>query len=181
MHHRDDNEEVRAYNEAHYELWGYNLDGTFEYGKYVVFMTRAEHNTYHFSGNKNPMYGKPLSDEHKAKISTARKGIPHSTEAKAKISAALKGHQSSDETRTKISAAHKGRKLSNEWRAKLSIAGKGKHDLTHVKFLYTTYKNNGGNKKWNEFQKYLKTMGKFVKIESDTECKDCEAKDNGKD
>lgn len=181
VHHRDDNEEVRAYNEAHYELWGYNLDGTFEYGKYVVFMTRAEHNTYHFSGNKNPMYGKPLSDEHKAKISAARKGIPHSAEAKAKISATLKGHQSSDETRAKISAAHKGRKLSNEWRAKLSIAGKGKHDLTHVKFLYTTYKNNGGNKKWNEFQKYLKTMGKSTKIESDTECKDREAKDNGKD
>ena len=52
VHHRDDTEETRKYNEEHYELWGFNLDGTFEYGKYVVFMTSAEHNTYHKTGTK---------------------------------------------------------------------------------------------------------------------------------
>lgn len=165
IHHRDDTDETRKYNGEHYELWGFNLDGTFEYGKYVVFMTQSEHNTHHFAGEKNPMYGKSPSDETRTKISAARKGIRHSAEAKAKISATLKGHQFSDETRAKISAAIKGRKLSNEWRAKLSIAGKGKHDLTHVKLLYTAYKNNGGSKKWNEFQKYLKNANKSAKIE----------------
>lgn len=172
IHHRDDTDETRKYNEEHYELWGFNLDGTFEYGKYVVFMTQSEHNIHHCAGEKNPLYGKSPSDETRAKISAARKGIYHSAEAKAKISATLKGHQCSDETRAKISAAHKGRKLSNEWRAKLSSAGKGKHDLTYVKFLYTIYKNNGGNKKWNEFQKYLKTISKSAKIESESEAKD---------
>ena len=36
---------------------GFNLDGTFEYGKYVVFMTASEHMRYHMTGSKNPMCG----------------------------------------------------------------------------------------------------------------------------
>ena len=150
VHHRDDTEECRAYNKAHYKRWGFNEDGTFEYGKYVVFMTRAAHNTYHKAGEKNPMYGR-TGENH------PMYGKKHTEEAKAKISAAGKGRQFSDETRAKISAATKGRKLSNEWCTKISIAGKGKHNLAHVKFLYTVYKNNGGEKKWNDFQKALKT------------------------
>jgi len=43
IHHLRDTEEQRKYNDEHYELWGHNLDGTFEYGKYVVFVTKEEH------------------------------------------------------------------------------------------------------------------------------------------
>ena len=45
VHHRDDTEETRKYNSEHYERWGLNEDGTFEYGKYVVFMTLSKHLT----------------------------------------------------------------------------------------------------------------------------------------
>ena len=159
IHHRDDTEETCAYNEEHYELWGFNLDGTFEYGKYVIFMTQAEHARYHG-------IGRVYSKETRAKISRARKGNykgdkssmygkHHSAEAKAKISAANKGRQFSDETRAKMSAASKGRQLSDETRAKISAISKS--NLLGVKLLYDTYKSNGGTKKWNDFQKALKT------------------------
>ena len=41
VHHRDDTEECCKYNEEHYELWGFNLDGTFEYGKYIALHNLA--------------------------------------------------------------------------------------------------------------------------------------------
>lgn len=128
VHHRDDTEECRKYNEEHYELWGFNEDDTFEYGKYVVFMTRAAHNTHHNKGENHPFYGKHLSDEHRAKISHTHKGKKHS-----------------DITREKISAAQQ------EMRAAQQVRFAG------IKLLYSTYKNNGGNLQWNDFQKALKS------------------------
>ena len=115
VHHRDDTEECLKYNEEHYERWGFNEDGTFEYGKYVVFMTLSEHSVYHSTGERSSMFG-----------------MHHS-----------------EETRAKMSAAHKGRKFYDEHRAKISAARKG------TKVLYTTYKNNGGILKWNDFCKAL--------------------------
>lgn len=47
IHHLRDTEEQRKYNDEHYELWGHNLDGTFEYGKYVIFVTQEEHSRIH--------------------------------------------------------------------------------------------------------------------------------------
>ena len=86
IHHLRDTEEQRNYNDTHYEYWGFNEDGTFEYGKYVVFWTKEHHDSYHaeseetrkkiseankgrFAGEKHPMYGKHLTDEAKEKIS----------------------------------------------------------------------------------------------------------------
>ena len=86
IHHRDDNEEVKKYNEEHYELWGFNLDGTFEYGKYVIFLTKKEHATHHFTGKHHTeetkkkigdshrgckcyMFGKHVTEEVKKKLS----------------------------------------------------------------------------------------------------------------
>ena len=129
VHHRDDTEETRKYNEEHYERWGYNEDGSFEYGKYIVFMTLSEHSVYHSTGKK-------FSEEHRARISAACRGKKFSEEHRARISAAQKGKKLSDETRAKMSAAHK------------SVA-------TRVVTLYTAYKNNGGTLNWNEFQKAL--------------------------
>lgn len=39
-HHLRDTEEQRKYNDEYYEMWGFNLDGTFEYGKYIIFLTK---------------------------------------------------------------------------------------------------------------------------------------------
>ncbi len=46
-----------------------NLDGTFEYGKYVVFWTKEHHNEYHH-----------CSEETRKKRSESLKGIPRTDE-----------------------------------------------------------------------------------------------------
>jgi len=46
------------------------------------------------SGENHHFFGKPLSPEHRAKISAANKGKQHSLEARAKISAAAKERES---------------------------------------------------------------------------------------
>lgn len=169
VHHRDDTEEALEYNNNHYELWGFNEDGTFELGKYVLFMTAAEHAYYHHIGNKNHMYGKHhtnetrarisatekgrmLTEEHKAKISAAKRGKTHTEEAKAKISAANRGRTRTEEHKSKISAAWKGKKRSEENKAKM------RENMIKTKALYAEHKNNGGTLSWNEFQKYLKEI-----------------------
>lgn len=51
IHHLRDTEEQRKYNDEHYELWGFEIDENgneyFEYGKYVVFITKEEHTEIH--------------------------------------------------------------------------------------------------------------------------------------
>lgn len=171
VHHRDDTEETRKYNSEHYERWGLNEDGTFEYGKYVVFITLSEHSAYHNTGERNPMYGKHHSEEACTKISAAHKGKKPSEETRTKISAAQKGKKLSEETRARMSANHshywKGKTRSEETCAKLSAAHKGKERSeetrakisavqTGTRVLYTTYKENGGTLKWNDFCHALK-------------------------
>ena len=46
-HHLRDTEEQRKYNDEHYEYFGFNQDGSFEYGKYVIFVTEEEHHEIH--------------------------------------------------------------------------------------------------------------------------------------
>ncbi len=219
-HHRDDNDEVRMYNESHYELWGFNEDGSFEYGKYIVFMLNTDHVAHHHKGkdlpaetkekisaaNKgknNPMYGRNHSAETKEKLSNLNKGKNHSAETKEKLRVLSKGRKLSTEAKEKISVANKGRKLSTEAKEHLSAINKGENHpmygkkrsaetrekmseckvgannpmygkplstetkeklsvslktyLASLKFLYCTYKNNGGSKKWNDFKRALKT------------------------
>lgn len=74
-HHLRDTEEQRKYNDEHYEMWGFNLDGTFEYGKYMIFMTEEDHIAIHNQ-----------SDETKAK----RKETLNTPETKKKLSDAGK-------------------------------------------------------------------------------------------
>lgn len=92
-HHLMDTPEQIEYNNAHYEFWGHNPDGTFEYGKYMIFVTKEEHHKIHalseitrqrigeasagrvcseetkqllsklHSGSNNPMYGVKLTGE----------------------------------------------------------------------------------------------------------------------
>ncbi|HQB65630.1 MAG TPA: NUMOD3 domain-containing DNA-binding protein, partial [Fibrobacteraceae bacterium] len=60
--HLRDTEEQRKYNDEHYEFWGFNQDGTFEYGKYIIFVTKEEHLNIHTH-----------SEESKAKMSASQK------------------------------------------------------------------------------------------------------------
>ena len=60
--------------------------------------------------------GKPLSEEHKRKISLGNKGK----------SCWIKGKKHSEETKKKISLASIGRKISIETRIKISISNKGR-------------------------------------------------------
>ena len=77
--------------------------------------------------------GKPLSEEHKRKLSESKKGKPRSEESKRKISEALKGENNfwygktrSEETKRKQSEAMKGKTRSEEHSRKISEALKGK-------------------------------------------------------
>lgn len=67
IHHKDDTEEVKAYNDAHYERWGFIDNGIFIEGQYVQFMTKSARSSHHHKGKR-------LSEETKAKISNALKG-----------------------------------------------------------------------------------------------------------
>lgn len=82
--------------------------------------------------------GKPLSEEHKAKISKANKGRklpPVSEESNKKRSEALKGHITTEETRKKISEAQKGVKKSEESKRKMSLAHSGKPRMNRRKMI----------------------------------------------
>ena len=132
IHHRDDTDDCCRYNEAHYELWGLNLDGSFEYGKYVIFMTASEHIRYHNTG-------KVFSEEHRHNLSKShmgRKGVNN-------------GKKFSDETRRKMSESRKGQRRSEEFRQRTSAFQK------YVSSLYNIYKLNGGLLKYHPFRSAL--------------------------
>lgn len=113
VHHLRDTEEQRNYNDTYYEFWGFNQDGTFEYGKYVVFFTHEEHVSYH-----------SLSEETRKKISEANKGRHYSDETKHKMSVnnarAMLGKHHTEESKKKISDGHKGKIFSDEEKLKIS-------------------------------------------------------------
>lgn len=74
-HHLMDTPEQIEYNNANYELWGHNLDGTFEYGKYMIFVTPEEHHKIH-----------AVSDVTRQRISEANTGKKHSEKTKQLMS-----------------------------------------------------------------------------------------------
>lgn len=137
IHHLRDTEEQRKYNDEHYELWGYNLDGTFEYSKYVIFVTHEEHVNIHrhseetrnkiseslsnywtiekraeyskkISGDRNPFYGKHHTPGKFSGESNGMYGKHHTDEAKQQISEANKNKIVSQETRDKLSKSSSG-------------------------------------------------------------------------
>jgi len=151
VHHLRDTEEQRLYNDTYYEQWGFNEDGTFEYGKYVIFVTREEHSKIH-----------TLSDETRKKISKANKGRKASIITRKKLSEAHKGktpwnkgikHTScnntinkvrylSDEHKRKISLSNKGKVLSDEHKRKISLSNKGK--IRSLSFKQHLHEINSG-------------------------------------
>lgn len=127
VHHRDDTPEVKAYNKKYYERWGYNEDDTFEYGKYVVFMTCTDHLKYHNSGDKSIM----KRPEVRAKISAARKGCE----------SAFKGKQHTEESKQKNRESHLGKSLSDGHKKKISEALKGEKNGRYGKHHSEEAKN----------------------------------------
>lgn len=167
VHHRDDTEECRKYNEEHYELWGFNEDGTFEYGKYVVFMTCAEHARHHRTGKclsnetrkrmrdaqlgeLNHFYGKTHSEETLKKLREANIGRHHTDASKAKMSAHRKGA---------LNAMY-GKHHTDE--AKRRMSEIKKVQMAETRKLYHTYIANGGSLKWNNFLSALKNKDSEV-------------------
>lgn len=172
MHHRDDTEETYKYNEDHYERWGFNEDGSFEYGKYIMFMTKSEHDSYHNTGEKNSMYGKTHSEEARKKISdnnpwkgghSNRLGCRLTAEQKELLSKRLSG----------CNNPNYGKHWTDEQKKERSEKTKGMHSGSDNPFygknhsddskrvmreaqqyrsqLFKKYKLNGGNLKWPEF------------------------------
>ena len=109
------------------------------------------------TGNKNPNFGKKLSDEVRAKISAAQSGEKskwygrkHTNESKAKVSAAKMGElhhyygkKLSEEHRLKMSEAQKGeknhffgKKHSDETRAKMSATRKFRKIMKRVTDIF---------------------------------------------
>jgi hypothetical protein len=68
----------------------------------------------------------PFSDEHKAKLSAAKKGRTLPEEQKKKIAASMKAHANTDEAKAIVSATHTGRLRSIETKARISSSNTGK-------------------------------------------------------
>ena len=109
-------------------------------------------------GEKNPNYGKEMSEEQKQKISEKRKGTKLSEEHKDKIRQKMMGNtwnvgkKLSDETKRKVGEAQKGNqymkgmKFSEETKQKMSEAHKGKTPTEETRKKLSEAKK--GNQNW---------------------------------
>lgn len=162
-HHLMDTPEQIVYNKEHYEMWGHNLDGTFEYGKYMIFVTQEEHEKIHNRGighevsvetrekiseslknsNKHPWRGKKRSEETRQKMSISQKGHTVSDETREKISSSVKELWKDDEykqahieymkTRVGENAPHYGKPHSDDTKEKMSRAKSGEKNPNYGK------------------------------------------------
>jgi len=74
------------------------------------------------SGADNPLFGKTLTEEHKAKVSAALKGKKKSLEHAAKVAASWVGRKHTDQAKANMSAAHIGHTHTEAAKAKMSAA-----------------------------------------------------------
>lgn len=164
IHHLRDTEEQRAYNNEHYEMFGFEIDENgnefFEYGKYVVFWTKEHHDEYHCCSEETR---KKRSES--IKKNPPMKGKHHTESALKKIRAARAKQMFSEETINKhrenstkmwadqaFKLAHSGenakmhgRKLSDEIKHNMSIARKSWWDSHPEKKLEMSDKFKGEN------------------------------------
>ena len=108
---------------------------------YILFERAKGKAEYNIANGGSGPVGVSFSDEHRQKLSLAKKGkqsnrlgVTLSEETRKKISESLKGRQSpnkgkhfSEEYKRKLSEAHKGKHHSEEAKRKMSEAKKGKH------------------------------------------------------
>ena len=140
-HHLRDTEEQRKYNDEHYELWGFNEDGTFEYGKYIIFVTPEEHHNLHHVSEETR---KKISESNKisknkpeyiAKAREISKHLWENKEFREKTTNSIRASRTeeflksigdkikagyTDESRQKMSLAHKNMVVSDETKHKIS-------------------------------------------------------------
>ena len=94
--------------------------------------------------------GRLCSEESKAKMSAARRGIKQRPETIAKRVASLQGRACSLETRKKISEVQKGKQLTEEHRKNLSLSHQGKPGrLRSAEEIKRTVETRTKNGKWN--------------------------------
>ena len=110
----------------------------------LIFLPTSEHQFLHHKGKQfseehkkklseakkgedNPMYGKHHTDETRKKLREANKGKQLSEETKNKMREAKKGKHHSEETKKKIGEANKGKPKSDETKNKMREAAKGKN------------------------------------------------------
>ena len=108
-HHLMDTPEQIEYNKEHYEMWGHNLDGTFEYGKYMIFVTQEEHLRIHSICDDTR---KKISISQKLRLS--RKDARRGREFKKGDIPWNKGLSPTEETRRRISVNRKGKCAGEE-------------------------------------------------------------------
>lgn len=161
-HHRDDTPETRKYNAEHYERWGHNEDGTFEYGKYIVFMTLVDHIKYHHTGVKR-------SEECCRHVSEGRKGIytDKMREAYANrnisgINNPMFGRNHTEESRRKMSENHKGQipafKGQHHTEQAKKILSEAQHAYQEkMHKLFDVYKALNGTLKYRAFCRAIKS------------------------
>ena len=117
-------------------------------------------------GEKNPNYGKEMSEEQKQKISEKRKGTKLSEEHKDKIRQKMMGNtwnvgkKLSDETKRKVGEAQKGNqymkgmKFSEETKQKMSEAHKGKTPTEETRKKLSEAKKGNQNWKYRKHKNY---------------------------
>ena len=160
IHHLRDTEEQRKYNDEHYELWGFNLDDTFEYGKYVVFWTKEKHDAYHTiseeTRKKNSESVKAsITPERHKRMSEVQRGEKNSMYGKRGELAPCYG---------RCGELHPMYGKHHTDKAKEQII----QTMNILKSEYRKYKENGGILKWNIFMKELSLFKKATNTNSRT-------------
>lgn len=103
----------------------------------TLFVNKGIHTSSGFS-----MYGRKLSDEHKAKLSIKFKNRVLSEEQKRKISASRKGMKFTEQHKKKLSEVNKGKKLSEYAKAQLRLANTGRKMSDKCKEKFERHNKN---------------------------------------
>ena len=158
VHHLMDTPEQIKYNTEHYEMWGHNLDGTFEYGKYVICCTKADHVKIHAAAEPGK-YGHEVSEETRKKLSERFKGEDNPQYGRRGELAACYG-------RTGDKHPMFGKTHTEEARNKIGEASKKRHAACRL--LFNVYTENGGKLKYIEFRRAIKNGDITFKVQPTT-------------
>lgn len=163
VHHRDDTEETRKYNAEHYDRWGFNEDDTFEYGKYVVFMTLRDHIKHHHIGaTRSEDACKHISESSKGNRSDKqREALARLNAAHTGVNNPMYGKRHTEESRRKMSehskgqpSSFKGKHHSEQSKNALSEAQHAYQEKMHK--LFEAYKASNGTLNYTRFCKAIK-------------------------
>lgn len=127
VHHLRDTEEQRKYNDTYYERWGFNEDGTFEYGKYVIFVTHKEHCCIHSVSEetKNKLRSLWENEDYRSRITSSQRKS-WTEERKRLHSQSVKERYSNEDYRLKMSAITKRLWKDESYRIKVCKNRKGR-------------------------------------------------------